>query len=138
VRALLRPAAPASAAEQIAEAEGIAEPAENVFEADEGGWVETGRSLGAKAGMPEAIVGRALLRIREHRVRFGRLLEPFLGVLAALVAIGMVLERELPVRRLEIGFRGSTLDREDLVVIDLTHAWATFTMAGRSSRSLSR
>ena len=137
MRALLRPAAPASAAKQIAEAEGVAEPAEDVFEAHECGRVESRRSLSAEPRVSEAVVGGPLLRIREDGVRFGRLLELLFGVLAALVAVGMVLERKLAVGRLEVAFRRAAFDAKNDVVVGLTHAWATFTMAGRSSRSLS-
>ena len=70
-------------------------------------------------GVAEAIVGRALLRIREHRVGLGGLLELLLGVLAALIAVGMVLERQLAVRGLQLRVRCATLDAEDFVVIAL-------------------
>ena len=61
VRALLRSTAPPAAAEHIAEAEEIAQAAEDVLEAGEGGRIEA--ALRADAGMAEAIVGGALLRI---------------------------------------------------------------------------
>ena len=94
MRSLLRAAAAATAAEQVAEAERVAQPAEDVLEADKRRRIETTGALPAEARMAEAIVGGALLRVRQHGVRFGGLLELLLGLLAALVAIGMVLEAQ--------------------------------------------
>src|SRR4029453_15520221 len=136
VRALLRSTASSVAAEHISEAEQIAQPPGDVLEAGEGGWIEA--ALRADARMAEAIVGGALLRIGQHRVRLGRLLEMLLGVLAALIAVGMVLERKLAVGGLQLRVGCAATDAQDLVVIAPGHAVATFTIAGRSRRSPSR
>ena len=53
-------------------------------------------------GLAVAVVGRALLRIAEHLVRLGDLLEPLLG-LGRGVPVGMVLHGELAVRLLDLG-----------------------------------
>ena len=130
---------PAGGAEQISEAEHFAEAAEDVAEVGEDGGVEAGAGSrgAAHAREAEAIVGRALLGIREDGVRFGRLLEFLLGELIPGIAVGMVLERQLAVRALDFGFAGRPVDAEDVVVIALgrRHAFATLTIAGRSSRS---
>ena len=48
----------------------------------------------------------------------------------------MKLHRELAVRALQLDLgRRVVGDRQDLVVVALAHALATFTIAGRSSRS---
>ena len=90
----------------------------------------------ADAGVAEAIVARALVGVAEDRVGLGRFLELLFGLLVALVAIGMELQRQLAIRALDLLIGGGPGDLEDLVVIALAHdAFATFTSAGRSSRS---
>ena len=90
----------------------------------------------ADAGVAEAIVARALVGVAEDRVGLGRFLELLFGLLVALIAIGMELERELAIRALDLLIGGGPGDLEDLVVVALAHdALATFTSAGRSSRS---
>ena len=90
----------------------------------------------ADAGMTEAIVAGALVAVAEDRVGFGRFLEFLFGLLVARVAIGMVLQRQLAIRALDLLLGGRAGDLEDLVVIALAHdAFATFTSAGRSRRS---
>ena len=95
----------------------------------------------AHAGMAEPIVEAALLRVGEHGVGFGRLLERLLGLVIPRVAVGMVLQRKLAVRALDLLIRGLALDPEDLVVVTLAHTgphaspFATFTIEGRRSRS---
>src|SRR5262249_25886904 len=65
----------------------------------------------------EAIVAGALLFVREHLVRLGRLLEAGLGLGVARVAVRVVLERARPVRFADV-VRGCVLgDAEDLVII---------------------
>ena len=85
--------------------------------------------------MAEAIVGRALVAIGQDRVRLGALLELLLGRVVAGIAVGVVLQRELAIRALDFGVGRRPFDAEDLVVVPLAHAFATFTMAGRSSLS---
>ena len=92
----------------------------------------------ADAGVAEAVVEPALLRVGEDRVGLGRFLERFLGLVVAGIAVGMVLQRQLAVRALDLLFGRRALDAEDLVVVTLGHAahpLATFTIDGRSSRS---
>jgi hypothetical protein len=91
--------------------------------------------------MAESIVQAAFLRIGEHRVGLGRLLERLLRLVISGIAVGMMLQRKLAVRALDLLIRGLTLDAQDLVVITLAHAcphaspFATFTIEGRRSRS---
>ena len=95
----------------------------------------------AHAGMAEAVVEAALLRVGEHRVGLGRLLEFVFRRFVAGIAVRMVLQRQLAVGALDLLVGGLTLDAQDLVVITLAHAgphaspFATFTIEGRSSRS---
>src|SRR5438105_3927063 len=139
VGAALRPAAATAAAEQIAEAEDVAETAEDVFEAGEDARIESaaGRIGDARVAVP--IVCCTFVRVGEDRVRLRAFLEAFFGLVIAGVAIGMVFQRELAIRALDLAVAGGAFDREDLVVVPLgsglAHALATFTMAGRSSLS---
>src|SRR5438094_1904579 len=92
IGATLRSAAPAAAAEQIAEAEDVAEPAENVFEAGEDTRIEATAGSGrADALMAESIVQAALGGVGEDGVRFRSLFEFFFGGTIARVAIRVVL-----------------------------------------------
>src|SRR6185503_16889547 len=137
IGAALRPAAAASAAEEVAEAEHVAEDVGEVAEFGEDRRVEAAAGRLADAGVPEAIVEAALLRVGEDGVRLGRFLELLLGDLVPRVAIGVELHRQLPVRALDFRFGRGPGNGEDLVVVALAHAFATFTIAGRSRRSLS-
>ena len=85
VGAALRPAAPAAAAEHVAEAEDVAEAAEDVLEVREDGRVDAAAPAGraGHAGMAEAVVARALVGVGQHRVGFGRFLEALLRGLVA-------------------------------------------------------
>src|SRR6185436_48997 len=112
-------AAPPPAAEQVAEAEEIAE---HVGEVAEGLRVKAGEAtLRAQPAVAEAVVARPLVGVGEHRVSLGRLLEALLGLAVAGVAVGVVLRRELAVRLLDLGSGGGALDAEDFVVIALGH-----------------
>src|SRR5262249_12659074 len=135
IRAPLRPAATPAAAEDVAEAEQVAEIAEDVLEAGERVRIEAARADAADARMPEAVVQRSLLGIRDDRVRLGRLLEVLFGLVVPRIAIRVILQRELPVGALDLLVAGVAADAENLVVVALAHAFATFTMAGRSRRS---
>ena len=109
------PAPAARRAEQLAE-----QIVEDVGEAAEVAEVEAGHAaLGADAGEAEAVVGAPLLRVGEHRVGLGRLLEALLGVRIAGVAVGVVLERELAVGLLELVGARLARDAQDLVVVAL-------------------
>ncbi len=138
IGAALRAAAAPAAAEQIAEAEHVAEDvAEDVAELGEDRRIEAaaGAGRGAHARVAEAVVQAALLGVGEHRVRLGALLELLFGGLVARIAIRVVLHRQLAVRALDLDVGRRARDAEDLVVVALAHAFATFTIAGRSSRS---
>jgi hypothetical protein len=63
------------------------------------------------------VVALALLRVAEDAVGLGRLLEPVFGVLVPLVAIGVVLERQLPVGGLDLGVGGIPRHPENLVIV---------------------
>jgi hypothetical protein len=131
IRSALRSGAPAAAAEP----EDVAESPEDVFEAGELGGVE---ALGgaADAGVAESIVARTLVAVAQDRIGLGRFLELVFGRFVALIAIGMKLERQLAIRALDLLLRGGPGDLEDHVIIALAHdAFATFTRAGRNSRS---
>src|SRR5688500_14727819 len=106
----------ASHAEQILEAR---EPAEVAHEdLDRVAEVEVLRARAAlHALLAVAVVQRALLRIAQHLVRLRHLLEPLLGFLRALVAIRMVLQRELPIGLLDLVGFGTARDAQQLVVI---------------------
>ena len=126
-----RAAAPAASA---AEPE---EVAEDVGEVREDVRVEAGpaRSTGARhAGVAEAVVPRALVGVAQDGVGLGGLLELLFGGRVALIAIGVVLQRQLAIRALDVLLAGILRDAEDLVVVPLAHALATFTSAGRSRR----
>ncbi len=101
VGAALRSAAPPPAAEHVAEAEDVAEPAEDVLEAGEDGGIEAARGRAAETGVTEAVVHVALVGVGEDRVGLGRFLELLFGCLVAGIAIGMVLQRQLAVRALD-------------------------------------
>src|SRR6185436_7884379 len=116
-------------------AENVAKPAEDVFEAGELGRIEP-LGASADAGVPEAIVAGALVAVAEDRVGLGGFLEFFLGLLVALVAIGVELQRQLAIRALDLLIGRGAGDLEDFVVVAFAHdAFATLTSAGRSSRS---
>ena len=99
--------------------------------------------------MAEAVVGGALLRIAQDAIGLGGFLEFFLGVVIAGIAVGMMLQGELAVGRLEhrlVAVPGYT---EDFIIVSFGHAHfltcrlislfgstATLTMAGRSRRPL--
>ena len=85
--------------------------------------------------MAEPIVAAALVRVGEDGVRLGASLNCLLGGVVARIAIRMVLQRQLAVGALDLLVGRVPRDAEDLVVVALAHALATFTIAGRSSRS---
>ena len=82
----------------------------------------TGRSRRRRPARPRGRTGRsggACSASREDRVGLGRLLELLLRLLVAGVAVGVVLERELAVRGLDLAVGRGALDAQDLVVVDL-------------------
>ncbi len=81
------------------------------------------------------IVEAAFLDVGEDGVRLRRLLELFFRSLVVRIPVGMELHRLLAIRALELRHARSPADAEHLVIIALAHAFATFTIAGRSRRS---
>src|SRR5262245_66187997 len=104
--AALRTVTPPAAAKEIAETEDVAEVAENVLEASEGTGVEPARGR-RHAGVPEAVVHRALLGVGQDGVGFGSFLELVFGRVVARVLVGMELHRELAIRALDFHLGGS-------------------------------
>jgi hypothetical protein len=106
------PRASTPAAERVPEAEKVAQDVPEVRE-DRG--IEAGRS--AEPGVAVGVVTLPLLGVAEDAVRLRRLLEPVLGFLVAGVPVGMVLEGQLPVGRLDLGVRRVPRHAKDLVVV---------------------
>ena len=71
------------------------------------------------AGMAETVIGRALLRIGQHRIGLVDFLEPTFGFFAAVVAVGMVLHGELAEGGLELPALARPAYAEHLVIITL-------------------
>src|SRR2546422_4401526 len=87
------------------------------------GEVEPGARGGTapEARFAVAVVGRALVRIAQHLVRLGEPLEPLLGVVA-LVAIGVVVHRELAIGLLDVGLGSVARHSQNPVVVRRPHA----------------
>jgi hypothetical protein len=78
----------------------------------------TGTGTGLlKSRMTVTVVSRTFLRILQHLVRLGYLLEHFLGLLVAGVFVRMKLDRFLAVSLLQLLFRGTFGHSKQLVVI---------------------
>src|SRR5260370_29489762 len=73
------------------------------------------------ARMPVLIVGRALLRIREHFVGLFDLLETLFRVLAVRIAVRVVLHRKLAISLLDLVAARIFRDTHNLVVIPFRH-----------------
>src|SRR5262249_52250245 len=103
VGAALRSAAPAPTAEQIAEAQHVAEDVGEVAELLEHRRVEARAGAGRRlhAGVSEAIVEAALLGIGEDRVGFRGLLEFLFGRRVAGIAIRVIPHRQLAIGALD-------------------------------------
>ena len=68
-------------------------------------------------GEAELVVGLALLGVGQHLVGLSGFLELLLGSRIARVSVGVVLQRELPIRLLDLVRRGGLGDPEHLVVV---------------------
>ena len=112
VVAKIRARAPAAAAAATAEAEDVSQDVREVGE-DRGVEAAAGRS----GLVPEAVVALPLVGIREHGVRVGRLLELLLGGAVTRVAIGVVADGQLAIRRLDLLQGCRTVEAQDLVVV---------------------
>src|SRR5262249_38283823 len=119
-RAPLRAPAPAPGhPEEVAErgvraTEDVAEGLEDVLETRA---LVVALRLAPQPFVSELIVERTLLLIRQDVVGFRDRLELRLGVLVVRVPVGMVLERELPVRRADVVRRGLSIDAQQFVVV---------------------
>src|SRR5439155_9820041 len=103
---LAGPGAPEEGVEDVTEAE--------PFEATEGR-----AARGAHAGVPEHVVGPPLLGVRQHLVRLAALLEALFGLRVVGVAVGVVLQGELPEGTLQLLRAGVSAYTEHLVVVAL-------------------
>ena len=160
IGAALNPAAsPSAASEGISEAE---EFAENVAQILKGRSVEARAGPGpTDAGMTETIVERTFLRISQNSVSLSNFLETLFRVRVIRVPIGMPLHGKFAISALQFNFAYSAGHPKHFVVIAfcvcgqnrrlslirtmwittgletyLPELLATFTIAGRSSRSL--
>jgi hypothetical protein len=69
--------------------------------------------------VPEAIIQLPLVRVRQHLVGLGQLLEPLLGLLVAGIAVGMVFHRQPTISLLYLAYLAATFKAEDLVIVAL-------------------
>ena len=67
--------------------------------------------------MAKAVVGGALLLIAQHGVGLAALLEAFLGLMVAGVAVRVKLQRQLAIGALDLAVRRDAGDAEYFVVI---------------------
>ena len=109
-----------AAAEDVAE--DVAEGREDVADVGEA----AAEAAAARSLVAEAIVEAPLLRVGEHLIGLGGLLETRLGFLVARVAVRMQIERELAVGSLQLGGVGVAAHAQDFVVVSLiTHGGRT-------------
>ncbi len=80
-----------------------------------------GRMAGIDPGVTETVVLGALLGVREDLVGLRRLLERLLRLLAARVAVGVMLQGQLPVGLLDLFDRSAPVNPEHFVVIAFGH-----------------
>ena len=73
------------------------------------------------AGVPEPIIGGALVGLGQDFVGFFGFLEARLGLRVVGIAIGVVLHREAAVRLLDVGLGRITTESEHFVVVPLRH-----------------
>jgi len=89
------------------------------------------------AGVTEGVVAPPFVGIAEHAVCLGGLLEALLRALVPGILVGMVLEREPSIGRLDFLLGGAARNAEDLVVISLfadRHVVLSGTRDGARSR----
>ena len=133
----MRTATPPATAEQISKAEDVPEVPEDVSKVRENRRVETAARAARRAHsrVTEAIVQTALFIVGQNGIRLGRFLELLLGRLVPGVSIGVVLQRQLAIRALQLGVARGSRYVENFVVVALAHDFATLTIEGLSSRS---
>ena len=78
-------------------------------------------SVAGQAGMPELVVGAALLGVAQDAVGLGRFLELVLGFLGARISVRVVLQGELAVSPLECRRIGLPADAQHLVIVPFLH-----------------
>src|SRR5208282_2553933 len=108
----------AALAKHVAESEDVPE---DVAEILEDGGIESGRTAAtaAQSRVPEAVIQRSLLAVRQNRVCLGNLLELVFRLRIIGVAVRMVGHRELAISALDFNVGSSTPDAEHLVIITL-------------------
>jgi hypothetical protein len=112
--------APAARAEHLAKhiAEHLGEDVAGV--AEPGAGAEAARAA-VHPGMTEAVIGRALLGIGEHRIGLVAGLEPRLGFVVARIAVGVMLHGLLAEGGLQLDLRALAGHAEDFVIV-LSHS----------------
>src|SRR5262249_31178294 len=99
VFAALRAVAPLPAATaKIGESEDIAQ---DIREMGEGARIEPAVRRRTQALVAESVIGSALLRIAQHAIGFGGFFEGLLGLPVVRVTVGMMLQGESPIGRLD-------------------------------------
>src|SRR4029077_19699484 len=103
-------------AEHITKTENVAEDVAEILEDSgiESGWTS---AAAAHASVPEAVIQRSLLAIREDCVRFGDLLKLVFRLRIVRIAVRMPRHRELAVSALDFNLGGCAGDTEDFVKI---------------------
>ncbi len=106
----------AALAENVAEAKDVAKDVAEILE-DRG--IESSRTSAttAHARVPEAVIQRSFLAVREDCVRLRDLFEPVFRFRIVGVAVGVVRHRELAVSALDFNFGGRAGDTKYLVII---------------------
>ena len=87
-----------------------------------------------EGGMAEAVIGGALLRIRQDGIGFRDLLEAGRSLLAAVVAVRVVLHGQLAIGGLQPGGIDRTFNAQNLVIIALRHLAVVLIIPFRSGR----
>ena len=109
-------------------AKDVAKAREDVLEVREAAALEaTAAALRAFKGLvPETVVLGALLRVAQHVVGLGGLLEELLGLLVSGILVGMVLDGHLLVGALDLVLGSVLGNSQHLVVVALCHHPAFF------------
>src|SRR5262249_8951608 len=82
--------------------------------------IEAAKSSGSallESGMTETVIGGAALIVAQDLVSFRRFLEFVLGVLVALIAVGVMLHRQLAIGFFNVFRAGATGHAKDFVII---------------------
>src|SRR5690606_6891499 len=137
---VLPPAAPAAEGVPEGVAEDLGEDVVDIVEAGaaltEG--VAPARAAAVDPRMAEAVVGRALLVVRQDGIGLGDFLEPGHGLFGAAVAIGVVLHRQLAIGALQRGRIDRPFDAQDVVIVTLRHQAVVLLLSRRAGPLLER